>query len=258
MPGAPALTAMGAFRGGAGLVRVALPVNIYSISSAMCPCATYLPLPVDNEGCCRQEGISALIEEAKKSDVVAVGPGMTTGPDKIEIITALLGLDVPLVIDADGLNCLAKIFHWDRLRKCPAVLTPHPGEFARLTGETTESIQAARREVVVNAVIEWTEDNTSPLVALLKGQGTVVTNAREIYINDTGNPGMATGGSGDVLTGLIAALIAQCDNLMDATKLAVWIHGMAGDLAVKELTEVALTATDLIDNIPNAMALAIG
>jgi len=138
------------------------------------------------------------------------------------------------------------------LRNCPIVLTPHPGEFARLTGLDAAAIQADRELAAIEAGTKWAGENCPPPICLLKGAGTIVTDTVRVYVNDTGNPGMATGGSGDVLTGLVAALIAQGAEPFDAACLAARIHGLAGDLAAAELGEISLTATDLIDYLPAA------
>ena len=139
------------------------------------------------------------------------------------------------------------------IRQCPLVLTPHPGEFSRLTGRPIADIQADRAAALDVAWQAWAAEDKPPLVVLLKGAGTVVTDGQRRYVNDTGNPGMATGGSGDVLTGLIAGLALQLDDLFLAVCLAVRLHGRAGDLAAAALTEPSMTAADLIEFIPEAM-----
>ena len=154
-----------------------------------------------------------------------------------QIVRALLDQSRPLVLDADGLNNLAAIDDWPAARRCPMVLTPHPGEFARLTGKPAEKVQADREGAVLAAMEAWLAASASQagaLVCVLKGAGTVVCDGRRLYVNHTGNPGMATGGTGDVLTGLIAAFIGQRLPPFDAACLAVRCHGRAGDLAAQE------------------------
>ncbi|MBS3822089.1 MAG: NAD(P)H-hydrate dehydratase, partial [Phycisphaerae bacterium] len=167
---------------------------------------------------------------------------------------AALEQDKPLVLDADGLNNLANIDDWPAIRRCPLVLTPHPGEFARLTGRDISDIQSDRIAAADAAVEPWLEapQTDAPLILVLKGAGTVVTDGTRMYVNDTGNPGMATGGAGDILTGVTAAMIMQGLDLMPAVAVAVRAHGLAGDLAARDLGEQALIASDLLDTIGDA------
>ena len=185
--------------------------------------------------------------------MVAVGPGMGVGTVQQNIIRTVLDQTHPVVLDADGLNNLVEIPDWPELRNCPLVLTPHPGEFARLTGLDAAAVQVGRESAAIGAVEKWDRPESPPLVCLLKGAGTVVTDAARVYVNDTGNPGMATGGSGDVLTGLVAALIAQGLAPFDAACLGARIHGMAGDVGAAEVGEISLTAADLLDFLPDAI-----
>ncbi|KKK90311.1 hypothetical protein LCGC14_2724320, partial [marine sediment metagenome] len=141
-----------------------------------------------------------------------------------------------------------------RQRRCPLVLTPHPGEFSRLTDRTVKAIQSDRIGAAIDAVTSWADPAGSSPILVLKGAGTVVTDGRRVFVNGTGNPGMATGGTGDVLTGLIAAVIGQGLAPFDAACLGVHVHGAAGDLAAEELGEASLTAVDLIDLLPEALA----
>ncbi len=196
------------------------------------------------------------MQAAGRADVLAAGPGMATGAVQQQIIRALLEQNLPLVLDADGLNNLLAIDRWPSLRRCPAVLTPHPGEFSRLTGRSTDAIQADREAAVLAAMETWlaaAPQDAGPLVCVLKGAGTVVCDGRRLYVNETGNPGMATGGSGDVLTGLIVALIGQHLQPFEAACLAVHCHGRAGDLAAEKLGPVSLIASDLLDHLSEAM-----
>ncbi len=257
MPGAPALAASAALRGGAGLVTMAVPEPVQLAAAAICPCATSIPLPVDADGRLAREALPAITAAANRSDVVAAGPGFSTGPDRAAVVAALLAADRPLVLDADGLNTLAGIDGWPDRRRCPLLLTPHPGEFSRLTGTAVAEIQADREQHARRAAAVWAAGSDRPLVLLLKGRGTVITDGAATYINPTGNPGMASGGSGDVLTGLAAALIVQCGDPATAARLAAWIHGRAGDLAAADLTEVSTTARDLLDYLPRAVAAVV-
>ena len=252
MIGAPALSGNAALRGGAGLVTLAVPETVQLAVASLCCCATSIPLKCDDDGRLDAQAVPQVARAAGACDVLAVGPGMGVGIAQENIIRAVLDQPRPVVLDADGLNNLAAIPNWPELRNCPLVLTPHPGEFARLTGLDVTAIQAGRESAAIEAVSQWDREKRPPPICLLKGAGTVVTDATKVYVNDTGNPGMATGGSGDVLTGLLAALIAQGAEPFDAACLAARIHGLAGDLAAEGFGEVSMTATDLIDYLPAA------
>jgi len=255
MVGAPALAANAALRGGAGLVTFAAPEAVQLTVAALCPCATSVPLAGDAHGNLAPEAVRQLRQGAEAADVLAVGPGLAVGHVQSQLVRLALQLAKPLVLDADGLNNLAAIEDWATLRKCPAVLTPHPGEFSRLTGRSIDQIQSDREGFAAAAVRQWADASFGrlPLVCLLKGRGTVVTDGGRVYVNDTGNPGMATGGSGDVLTGLIAALMAQGLEPFEAACLGARLHGRAGDLAAEQLTQTCLIATDLLDYLPAAI-----
>ncbi len=254
MIGAPALAANAALRGGAGLVTLAAPRVIQLFSAMLCPCATSVALSCGSDGQLSEQVGREFAQAAKDATVLAVGPGMATGRRQQDLVLAAIEQDKPLVLDADGLNNLAKIDSWPTRRRCPIVLTPHPGEFSRLTRKPIPEIQSDRQAHAVEACRAWAAagEVAAPLVLLLKGEGTVVTDGRKVRVNATGNPGMATGGTGDVLTGLVAALIAQDLAPLDAAILAAHLHGLAGDLAAADLTQPAMTATDLLDRIPRA------
>lgn len=255
MIGAPALAANAAFRGGAGLVRFAAPSSVQLTVAGLCPCATSVPLACDADGALDRPAVRQVVEAAEQADVLAVGPGLAVGHPQQDVVQALLSQPRPIVLDADGLNNLANLTDWPAARQCPLVLTPHPGEFARLTGLTARDIQADREAAAVEAARRWAGQapDHEPPVLLLKGAGTVVTDGERVYVNDTGNPGLATGGSGDVLTGLLAALIGQGLRPFEAACLAAWAHGRASDYGADQLGEVSLTAWDLPDFLPAAM-----
>ena len=255
MVGAVGLAAGAAFRGGAGLVTFAAPETVQLTIAGLCPCATSLPLTCDEQGHLAAGSVRQVLKAVDTADVLAVGPGMAVGTVQQDIVRAALEQDKPLVLDADGLNNLCRINDWPAIRQCPLVLTPHPGEFARLTDCTTSDIQSDREKTALTAAERWTGGGESdlPLVCVLKGAGTVVTDGRRVYVNTTGNPGMACGGSGDVLTGLTAAVIGQGHSPFDAACLAVYCHGLAGDLATEEIGEPSLMADDLLDTLPEAL-----
>ena len=238
MAGAAVLCGRAALRGGAGLVRVACPAGVQPVVAAGSPCYLTAGLPDDADAAAKQ-----VFELANTADAVAVGPGLGQEPDAFalarRVVRELPGK--PTVVDADGLNALAPFTPAFRGRSVPLVLTPHPGEFARLAGTSVADTQADREKAAVAFAGRF------GVVLLLKGTGTLVTDGRRLYRNTTGNPGMATGGTGDVLTGLIAALLTQGLSPLDAAVLGAWAHGRAGDLAAATLGETALTAADLPD-----------
>jgi len=255
MLGAPALAALAALRGGAGLVTMAVPRTIQPHVATLCPCATSLRLACDADGVLAAEAAAQVRKAAEVADVLAVGPGMGVGTPERMVVQAALEQSRPVVLDADGLNNLVALGDWPGRRRCPLVLTPHPGEMARLVSRSIADVQADREQIAAGAVREWGDRRTIedvPLVLVLKGAGTVVTDGRRLQVNTTGNPGMATGGSGDVLTGLIAALIGQGLSGFDAAALGVHLHGDAGDAAAAAGSEVSLIASDLIDHLGGA------
>ncbi|HXG12069.1 MAG TPA: NAD(P)H-hydrate dehydratase [Gemmataceae bacterium] len=247
MSGAAILCASAALRGGAGLVRLAVPQEIVPIVASANPCYMTAPLPQDEQGRIAARAEAELLALARVNDVVALGPGLGQSPHLAGLAAALITQTrVPLVIDADGLNNLRDRTNLLRGRPAPLVLTPHPGEFARLLQSDVATVQAARRDLAVRFAAEH------GVVLLLKGHGTLVTDGRRVYTNRTGNPGLATGGTGDVLTGLVAALLGQGLEPFAAAQLGAYLHGLAGDLARDQLGEVSLIAIDLLDYLPQA------
>lgn len=245
MSGAAVLCGSAALRGGAGLVRVAVPESIWPVVAAANPCLMTAPLVEDD---CGRFGVGAendLLTLAKANDVVAIGPGLGRSSGISTLLARLLPqLQAAVVLDADGLNAFAD--HPESLKQHggPLILTPHPGEFARLLRSDTRIVQSQRRELAVRFAAEHNA------VVVLKGHGTIVSDGRRVYQNTTGNPGMATAGTGDVLTGVIAALLGQGLDPFAAAQLGVHVHGLAGDLAREERGEVSLIATDLLDALP--------
>lgn len=245
--GAARLAGTGALRSGAGLVTVATPGSCVDAIAAVPECMT-AGLPETDEGTVR--GAAAGVVLGLGADVVALGPGLGVGPERRALVRALVdGLRQPLVLDADALNVLADdpgILAVRRGRT--TIVTPHPGEMARLTGTTTADVQANRIDVAQRFADE------QGVHVVLKGAGTVIAApGGTIRVNTTGNPGMATGGSGDVLTGVVAAWLAQVHDVEAATTLAVYLHGLAGDLAAARIGETALAAGDLADSLGAAV-----
>ncbi len=244
MLGAPAMTANAALRTGAGLVQMLMPASLRAPAAVLAPCATARTLPTN-----AAEILRAV--EAFGADVVALGPGLGNSLDATtvaEFVTAYQGL---LVVDADGLNRMAETPSLTFADGRRAVITPHAGEMARLLeargltppdggGVTTRQTAACMLADALGCTV------------VLKGLGTVVTNGERVYVNETGNAGMATAGTGDVLTGVIAALLGQRLDLFEAAILGVYLHGLAGDFAAEELGRWSLTALDLIEYLPEA------
>jgi NAD(P)H-hydrate epimerase len=254
MSGAPSLSGLGALRGGAGLVYVAVPSEILPIVATIEPSYLTIPLATDEEhGSVSADGLTGLRKACVGQDAIALGPGLGTSRGATAIVTPLFAeLPQPMVVDADALNVLAAsrlgASKEARILKAagPRILTPHPGEFARLLGCDIATVQNQRLKLAAEFAA------AHGVIVLLKGHGTVITDGDRITINRTGNPGMATGGSGDVLTGLIAALLAQGMPPFEAAQLGAHLHGLAGDLAAAELSQPGLVASDL----PRYLAMA--
>ncbi len=253
MSGAPAMTARAALRSGAGLVTAAVPETIQATVAARSDEVMTIAVS-DRDGALRPDAMDAILNAAKRADVLCVGPGVGQSEDANKLVLRLPpASSKPLVLDADGLNALASEVSALDTRTSPAVLTPHPGECARLLGTDTESVQGDR----IGAVRAAAEKFRS--IVVLKGAHTLIADGRStsgeipISINTTGNPGMATGGSGDSLTGIIGALIGQKLDAYDAACLGVYLHGRAGDLSAAAKGEVGMIAGDIIEQIPYAI-----
>jgi NAD(P)H-hydrate epimerase len=248
MSGAAILCASAALRAGAGLVKAAVPAEMLPIVAAANPCYMTSALPHDAQGRLTLSALEALASFAVAHDVVAIGPGLDRSAEVSALMVELVAkTPKPMVIDADGLNAFATQADKLRCEEFPRIITPHPGEFARLLQTDTKTVQAQRRELAVEFA------RSHDCVVVLKGQGTIVTDGRHVYQNATGNPGMAKGGAGDVLTGVIAALIGQHLAPFDAAQLGVYLHGLAGDLARAQIGETSVLATDLLDFLPPAI-----
>ena len=254
MAGAAALCGAAALRSGAGLVKIATPIEVQPTVASFEPSYMAYPLPCDEDGLIQFASAQPVIERLlKAASVVAVGPGLGQSDDIRRLVKYLItSAGKPLVIDADGLNALVGQTNLLAGLSHPVIVTPHPGEFARLTGATIAEVQADRIARAAS-LAELAES----LVVVLKGSGTVVTDGRRYYINTTGNPGMATGGTGDVLTGVIAALLAQKLAPFEAAQIGVFIHGLAGDIARDHHGEIGLIAGDLVDALPDAFVHAM-
>jgi NAD(P)H-hydrate epimerase len=247
--GAAHLAAMAALRSGAGLVTVATPRSVQPILAAMAPEYMTIGLPEDASGQVTAAAVDRVLEVA--TDVIALGPGLGTGDEVRAFVQGVVArAGVPIVLDADGLNAFAGE-HAARLTGRDGhdiIITPHPGEMGRLMGLSTEQVQKDR----VAAARTFAEQHQ--LHVVLKGHRTLIAAPEgTVAINMTGNPGMATGGTGDVLTGVIAGWFGQLLDAEGAARLGVYLHGHAGDLAMADLGEVALTASDLLTYLGDAV-----
>ena len=242
MAGAIGLTSMATLRSGAGLVRVMVPNEIQTVVAGWSPCVMTIAMESSN-GQIEPSGKLDMAQHHQWADVVAIGPGMGQSR-KLDQWVAELYRDAkgPMVVDADGLNALASAGADLSIHAGPRVLTPHPGEFRKLTGTTSTDRQE------LESVAKQLAGEAS-LVMVLKGNRTYVTNGELGYHNASGNPGMATAGSGDVLTGVIAALLGQGMPALDAAVTGVYLHGVAGDAAAESVGQPSVLATDILDNL---------
>lgn len=248
MTGAANLASMGALRSGAGLVILGVPDAVYLIIAKRDSEIMVRAFPSTSQGTLSLKGFSEIRRLCHSQNVLAVGPGLSQHATTQKLIRKILQeTELSLVIDADGLNALKG--HLQVLKDCRnrAILTPHPGEFLRLFGGVWDDSNVARKK----RALEIAEKHG--VVVVLKGHRTVVASPRgEIYVNATGNPGMATAGSGDVLTGVISALIGQGLSCFEAGCLGVYVHGLAGDKAAKKSGQVSLIASDILRFLPDA------
>ncbi len=247
MSGAPALAGMAALRSGAGLVRVAVPKSILPIVAAIEPCYTTIPLEESN-GHISKKAIDSILKTSTDNNVMAFGCGIGVSSATRSILETLISIEgLRLIIDADGLNNLSKIKNWPDLNKAYLILTPHPGEMTRLwQGLFRDEMPQDRQQLAATFAART---NTT---VVLKGAGTIIADNERMYVNTTGNPGMATAGSGDVLTGVITTMAGQGMNNFDAAVCGVYLHGLAGDVAAGEIGQVSLIATDIIEALPVA------
>lgn len=249
MAGAALLAAEAALRSGIGLLTCGIAASLNSIFKVRLAEAMTLPLPEEPKGVVGYRSRDAIREFLRKCDAWAVGPGLTTQGEVPHLVTDLLAeFTLPVVVDADALNGLAKTGGLEKLAAPDkVVITPHPGELARLLNTDIAAVQADRVEMAQATAL------TYGCVVVLKGARTVVAGPNStVYINPTGNPGMATGGSGDVLTGIIASLMAQGMSPLDAAVAGVYLHGYAGDLAAKRLGQTSMLPSDLISKLGSA------
>ena len=241
--GAAALAAMGALRSGAGLVYLGVPECIYAIEAVKLTEPVVFPLP-DNDGALSEAAVTPVTELLPRMDAVLIGPGLGKSDGALAVLQAVMKhAACPTVVDADGINLLAEHKDILRGRTAPTILTPHMGEFARIGGNIAVDRKTAAAEMAKDL----------QAVIVLKGHGTVVTDGISCYLNPTGNPGMAVGGSGDVLAGMIAGLVGQGLTPMAAAACAAWVHGAAGDACAAAMGQYGMLPTDMLDQIPRLM-----
>jgi ADP-dependent NAD(P)H-hydrate dehydratase len=246
MAGAPALSAMAALRSGAGLVELLVPENVLAVAAAFEPCLMTHGLADEQGGFAAAAG-EAIARRAAQADAIAVGPGIgRTQPVREIVLDLWRNLSEPAVFDADALWSLAQVPRAQlRTHAGTRVITPHQGEMQRLLGRPATA-DVAKNDLEQAAAALAAEIDA---VIMLKGAGTFIVGDGRSACNETGNPGMATAGTGDVLTGVVAALLAQGMPSFDAARLAAWVHGRAGDAAAHDLGQVSMTARDLLDRL---------
>lgn len=241
--GAAYLAAMGALRTGAGLTYLGVPESIYAIEAVKLNEPIVFPLP-DDDG---KLAVSAA-EEIKgllpKMDAALIGPGLGQSKGTLAALKVVLrDFQGAVVVDADGINLLAQHKYLLRGRTAPTVLTPHEGEFARIAGGVATDRQTAAEQLALEL----------GAVVVLKGHGTIITDGTVTYRNPTGNPGMAVGGSGDVLAGMVVSLLGQGIDPVEAAAAGVWLHGAAGDVCAEKLGQYAMLPTDILEELPRLM-----
>ncbi len=241
--GAPALAAMGALRIGAGLVYLGVPESIYGIEAIKLLEPIIMPLP-DEDGMLSTAAIPKLSLLIDGMDAILVGPGLGRSDHVEQVVRWILeNYSGPVVLDADGINVMQTHKDVLRGRTSPTILTPHEGEFCRFGG----SLEAGRTNGAVTLA------NETGSIVVLKGHKTVITDGQSCYINTTGNPGMAVGGSGDVLAGMILGLLGQGLDPMVAAAAGVWLHGAAGDICAEELGQYSMLPSDIVNVLPRLL-----
>ena len=241
--GAAYLAAMGALRTGAGLTFLGVPESIYAIEAVKLNEPVVFPLP-DEDGKLSEEAIPAILKRLPDMDAVLIGPGLGQSEGTFEVVKAVLeNATCPVVLDADGINVIAAHRNILRGRKHPTILTPHDGEFARLGGTIGEDRMEAAKILAQEL----------GCIVLLKGHRTCITDGKNGYLNQTGNPGMAVGGSGDVLSGIIVSLLGQGIAPLEAAAVGAWLHGAAGDLCAEELGQYGMLPTDMLQKLPRLL-----
>jgi len=251
MLGASALCGLAAMRGGAGLATLAVPKSLNGIlQKKISPVIMTLPLDETKAQTFSVSAFSAVKKTAQKYQALGIGPGLTRNPATQRLVYKLVEkIPLPMLIDADALNALSENPKPLNRSAAARIITPHPGEFSRLTKKSVKTIEQDRKGLALAFAKQHN------CIVVLKGPQTVVASPKgKTYINKTGNAGMATAGSGDVLTGILTAFLGQGIEAFKAAKAGVYLHGLAGDLAAKAKGKASMIATDIIDQIPRAIA----
>lgn len=242
--GAPVLAANACERGGAGLTQLFVPESVYTIAATRCDGAVVSPLPAGADGAASEAATERVLPALARANACVIGPGLGQGEGPARLVEAVLReAKCPVVLDADALTICGKNQELLELCRSPLILTPHEGEFQRLGGDLSSGRLAG--------ALDFTARHRSAIL-LLKGHGTLACRGREVSVNPTGSPAMAKGGSGDVLCGVLAALLAQGFEPFFAARCAAYLHGLAGDLACEELGEYCVAPSDLICCLPGA------
>ena len=243
LTGAAALSAMGALRSGAGLVYLGVPESIYAIEAVKLTEAIVFPLP-DGDGMLSPRALPSVLQKIESMDAVLIGPGLGQSEGTLSVLQGVLdNAKCPVIVDADGINLLSRHMDILRERHYPTILTPHAGEFARLGGDTTDGRVPAAMAFA----------RKYGCILCLKGKDTVITDGTQCYVNPTGNPGMAVGGSGDVLAGIIVSLCGQGISPLISTACGAWLHGAAGDICAQNIGQYGMLPTDMLEVLPRLM-----
>ena len=248
MAGAAIMAGKAALRCGIGLLKIAVPKSIYPVCATNILESVYYPLEETSNGVISSRNTDFLLEMCEKSSAVVIGCGLSVCDDTKNLVQSVItNCEKPLVIDADALNCICNKPEILKNLKAPAIITPHPGEMAKLLHSTPKTVNSNRENTAINFAKKY------GVVTVLKGAGTIIAAPNgTAYINHTGNSGMATGGSGDVLSGIIGSLLAQGAAPINAAAAGVFLHGTIGDLASEKLGKISMLPTDMIDMIPTA------
>lgn len=241
MPGAAVICAKAALKTGVGLLKCAFPKSIYPVMTSHMIQPVFKPICENEQKTISIGAMNDIFEELKWADSIALGCGLGNNDDTQVIVGQVVKTsEVPIVLDADGINAVAPFIDIIKDKKAPLVMTPHPAEMARLIGESTQYVQAHRLEVAKAFAAEY------DAVVVLKGANTIVTDGRQVFVNTNGNAGMAMGGTGDMLTGMIGSFLAQGMTALEAAKSAVFIHGFCGDITASELSQSGMTVEDML------------
>lgn len=242
--GAPVLAANACERSGAGLTQLVVPDTIYMAAASRCDGAVVTPVPATPQGAMSSEALETILPMLARADACVIGPGIGTGEGSEELVSSVIrNADCPLVLDADALTVCGKNTGLFNEARVPLILTPHEGEFKRIGGD----LSSGRLTGALKFASEYRK-----LILVLKGFGSLIAQGGEIVVNPTGGPAMAKGGSGDVLCGILCALMAQGFEPLFSARCGVYLHGLAGDLACREKGEYSVTPSDLIEFLPKA------